>query len=205
MLLASSGFRAWRAATPRRDRPEPDRPRVRLSEVDGVLHLELDRPDRRNAMDARMRDELCEGLDTALIHPDQPRVLIRGRGPDFSAGGDLDEFGTAPDPGDAHLVRLLRSPAQRLHALGERAEVRLHGACIGAGIEIPAAAGRVVAQANARFRLPEVAMGLIPGAGGTATLPRRIGRHRTCYMALSGAEIDAAGALAWGMVDEIAT
>jgi enoyl-CoA hydratase/carnithine racemase len=204
MLLASAGFRAWRAATPRRNRTEPDRPRVSLSEADGVLYLELDRADRRNAVDARMRDELCEALDAALVHPNQPALVIRGRGPNFSAGGDLDEFGTAPDPGEAHLVRMLRSPAQRLHALGDRAEVRLHGACIGAGVEIPAAAARVAAQANARFRLPEVAMGLIPGAGGTVTLPRRIGRHRTCYMALSGAEIDAGQALAWGLIDEVA-
>jgi enoyl-CoA hydratase/carnithine racemase len=203
MLLASSGFRDWRAATPTRPRAEGDQPRVALFEADGVLHVELDRPARRNAVDARMRDELCEALDAAIAHPDGPRVIISGRGPDFSAGGDLDEFGTAPDPGDAHLVRVLRSPAQRVHVLSARVEARLHGACIGAGIEVPAAARRLAARPDARFRLPEVAMGLIPGAGGTVTLPRRLGRHRTCYMALSGAEIDAPLALAWGLIDEI--
>lgn len=203
MLLGSQGFRAWRNATPRRDRPEPDRPRVLLSKADGVLHLELDRPGRRNAVDARMRDELCEALDAARLFPDKPRIVLSGRGSDFNAGGDLDEFGAAPDPGEAHLIRLLRSPAQRLHALADRAEARLQGACIGAGIEIPAAAGRVVARPGAWFRLPELEMGLIPGAGGTATLPRRIGRHRTCYMALSGARIDLETALRWGLVDEV--
>lgn len=203
MLLASSGFLDWRTATPRRERAEPDRARVVLHEADGALQIALDRPERRNAVDARMRDELCEALDVAIIHPDQPAVIIRGEGPDFSAGGDLDEFGTATNPGEAHLVRLFRSPAERLHTLGGRTEARLHGACIGAGIEFPAAATRVVARADSRFRLPEVAMGLIPGAGGTVTLPRRIGRHRTCYMALSGAELDASRALAWGLIDEI--
>jgi enoyl-CoA hydratase/carnithine racemase len=54
------------------------------------------------------------------------------------------------------------------------------------------------------FRLPEVGMGLIPGAGGTATIPRRIGRRRACYMAICGADIDLATARQWGLVDEIA-
>jgi enoyl-CoA hydratase/carnithine racemase len=59
----------------------------------------------------------------------------------------------------------------------------------------------VTATAGTFFRLPEVAMGLIPGAGGTASIPRRIGRHRTCYLAISGVDIDLRTALAWGLVD----
>jgi enoyl-CoA hydratase/carnithine racemase len=81
--------------------------------------------------------------------------------------------------------------------------VELHGACVGAGVEIPALAGRVFATPDTRVRLPEVAMGLIPGAGGTASLPRRIGRHRTAWLGLVGAWLDATTALAWGLVDEI--
>ncbi|MDZ4374202.1 MAG: enoyl-CoA hydratase-related protein, partial [Phenylobacterium sp.] len=71
-------------------------------------------------------------------------------------------------------------------------------------IEVPAAAGRLAAGPGAFFRLPEVGMGLIPGAGGTVTIPRRIGRHRTCWMALTGADVDLATALAWRLVDEVA-
>jgi enoyl-CoA hydratase/carnithine racemase len=59
----------------------------------------------------------------------------------------------------------------------------------------------VTAAAGTFFRLPEVSMGLIPGAGGTATIPRRIGRHRACFMAISGADIDLPTALAWGLID----
>jgi enoyl-CoA hydratase/carnithine racemase len=81
--------------------------------------------------------------------------------------------------------------------------VRLHGASMGAGIEVPALAGHVVAAAGTVISLPELGLGLVPGAGGTASIPRRIGRHRTAAMALSGARIDAATALAWGLVDEI--
>lgn len=203
MLLASEGFRAWRAANPPRERPDDGVPRV-LVEMGRTLDLRLNRPAARNAFDARMRDELTEALSFALEHPDAPAVTLSGAGPAFSAGGDLDEFGRAGDPGQAHLIRTLRSPARLAHALGDRLTVNLHGACVGAGIETPAAAGRVTARPGAHFRLPEVSMGLIPGAGGTATLPRRIGRRRACYMAISGADIDLATALAWGLVDGVA-
>jgi enoyl-CoA hydratase/carnithine racemase len=204
MLLASSGFRAWRAATPRRERDGDDGPRVTVEEVGGILQIRLTRPAARNAFDARMRDELVEALAFALYHhPDKPPVVLRGEGPAFSAGGDLNEFGTADDVGVAHLIRSFRSPARLVHVLAERITVQVHGACIGAGIEVPAAAARVIARPGAFFRLPEVSMGLIPGAGGTASIPRRIGRHRACYMAVSGADIDLATALDWGLVDAV--
>jgi enoyl-CoA hydratase/carnithine racemase len=148
-----------------------------------------------------MRDALAEALGFALEHPDAPSVVLCGAGPAFSAGGDLDEFGRADDAGRAHLIRTLRSPAALVHALGDRITARLHGACVGAGIEVPAAAGRVTAAPGSFFRLPEVSMGLIPGAGGTASIPRRIGRHRAAWMAISGADVDLATALAWGLVD----
>jgi enoyl-CoA hydratase/carnithine racemase len=203
MLLASERFRAWRAATPPRGRPEPPSPRVALAVTDAGIDIRLTRPARRNAFDAAMRDALVEALEFALAHPDAPRVTLAGEGPSFSAGGDLDEFGAAPDVGWAHLVRTAHSPARLAHALGTRLTARLHGACVGAGIEVPAAAARVTARAGAFFRLPEVSMGLIPGAGGTATIPRRIGRHRACWMAICGEDVSVETALAWGLIDAI--
>lgn len=201
MLLASEGFRAWRAANPPRDRCENAQPRVVVDASGPTLQIRLNRQGARNAFDARMRDELVEALDFALAHPDAPPVVLSGLGLAFSAGGDLDEFGRADDPGRAHLVRTLRSPAAVVGQLGERITARLHGACVGAGIEVPAAARHVTAQPGTFFRLPEVSMGLIPGAGGTASIARRIGRERCAYMAVSGADIDLATALAWGLVD----
>ncbi|HUZ12046.1 MAG TPA: enoyl-CoA hydratase/isomerase family protein [Caulobacteraceae bacterium] len=203
MLLASEGFAAWRRATPPRRRDEAPAPRVSTDLVAGALRITLSRPHRRNAFDAAMRDELCEALAFALDHPDAPAVVLEGEGPAFSAGGDLDEFGRADDAGRAHLIRTLRSPARLVNALGDRITARVHGACVGAGIEVAAAAGEVSAGASAVFRLPEVSMGLVPGAGGTATIARRIGRRRACYMAISGAGVDAATALNWGLVDAV--
>ncbi|HEX3917798.1 MAG TPA: enoyl-CoA hydratase/isomerase family protein [Caulobacteraceae bacterium] len=202
MLLASDGFRAWRAATPPRDRPEAPGARVAIA-VGEAIGIRLTRPARRNAFDARMRDELVEALEFAAAHPDAPPVVLTGEGPSFSAGGDLDEFGSAADVGWAHLIRTARSPARLVHGLGDRLTARLHGACVGAGIEVSAAAAQVTAQPGAVFRLPEVSMGLIPGAGGTASIPRRIGRQRACFMAIMGGDIDLDTALAWGLIDAI--
>ncbi len=203
MLLASESFRAWRAATPVRDRGDRDQPRVAVSRDEAGIAIRMTRAGARNAVDARMRDALFEALEFALVDPDQAPVTLTGEGPSFSAGGDLDEFGSFEDPGRAHLVRVLRMPVRLVHKLGPRITARVQGACVGAGVEMPAGAGRIVAAPDAWFRLPEVAMGLIPGAGGTASIPRRIGRHRACYMAVSGLDVDAGTALRWGLVDAV--
>lgn len=205
MLLASEGFRAWRAAHPPPLRNDHDQPRVAVERDGDQLSIRLTRPGANNAVDARMRDALCEALEFALVDPDAASVTLSGEGRAFSEGGDLAEFGGFGDPGLAHLVRTLRSPAALLHRLGPRASAVLHGACIGSGLEIPAAAARIVARRHSFFRLPEVGMGLIPGAGGTVAIPRRIGRHRTCYMAISGVDLRLSTALAWGLVDAAET
>ena len=74
---------------------------------------------------------------------------------------------------------------------------------MGSGIEMAAFARNVIARHDTRIALPEVSLGLIPGAGGTVSLPRRIGRHRTALLGLSGTVISASTALRWGLVDEI--
>ena len=101
----------------------------------------------------------------------------------------------------AHAVRTARSPGLLLAELA--ATARVHGACIGAGVELPAFCARVEADPGAWFRLPEISMGLIPGAGGTVSLLARLGRHRLNWLAVSGAPLDAAKALEWGLVDAL--
>jgi enoyl-CoA hydratase/carnithine racemase len=154
-------------------------------------------------MDRLMRHALLEALQIAQFD-EQIHVEIDAEGPSFSTGGDLDEFGSATDPGAAHLIRVSASVGQLIHRLRARVVVRVHGACLGAGIELPAFAGRIVAAPDAVFGLPEVAMGLIPGAGGTVSIPARIGRARTFWLAVSGEHINAATAREWGLVDEVA-
>ncbi|MGH9135580.1 MAG: enoyl-CoA hydratase/isomerase family protein [Acidimicrobiales bacterium] len=204
-LQAGPEFRAWLDG--RGPRPTGDSSAgqaVAVSRVGEQLHVELSRPHVHNALDRQMRDELLEALSVAVADPSVERILLTGAGPSFCSGGDLDEFGSFPDPATAHLVRRSASVARVLAALNDRTEVRLHGACVGSGIELPAFARRIVAEPDTRIALPELRLGLIPGAGGTWSIPRRVGRHRTALLALAGTPIDAATALHWGLVDEIA-
>ncbi len=179
-------------------------PAVVTERFGNLLRLRLNRPAKRNAYSAGMRDALCEALQLARLDTTIEQVVLAGAGDAFCAGADLSEFGLAPDATVAHLSRSTRSAGVLLHELAPRVSAQVHGACIGAGIELPAFASHIVAEPNSFFQLPEVGMGLVPGAGGTVSLPRRIGRRRTAWLALSGQRIDAKTALAWGLVDELA-
>jgi enoyl-CoA hydratase/carnithine racemase len=202
MLLGGEPFREWRNANRRGD-PEDGWAgrRVEVEELDGTPLIRLTRPRRHNAYDARMREHLCDALD-AITAPGVPVVLV-GEGPSFCSGGDLDEFGRATDPLGAHVVRNGRSVARRLERISDRLVVGVHGHCIGAGVELAAFARTVIAAAGTHFALPELRLGLSLGAGGSVSIPRRIGRHRTLEL-LIGEPIDDSTALAWGLVDEVA-
>jgi len=204
-LQGGPEFRRWLAQRPPRasNHIEKTRSSIVLERDAGVLKIQLNRPERRNALSAQMRDELFAALEVVACDPSIRIARLSGAGECFSAGGDLDEFGTTPDSATAHWIRSVQLPARLLAECADRLEFRLHGACIGAGIEMPAFARRVAATRDAFFELPELRFGLIPGAGGCVSIPRRIGRHNTAWLALSGERIDARQALAWGLVDSI--
>jgi enoyl-CoA hydratase/carnithine racemase len=205
-LQSGPEFAAWLAALERKEPPpEESGPAVRVERWDGQLVLSLNRPARHNAFSVAMRDALVEGLQMASADESVLQVVLRGEGPSFCSGGDLYEFGDSPDPATAHGVRSTRNPGRLLAQIAERTEAQVHGACIGAGVELPAFAKRVVARPGTFFQLPELSMGLVPGAGGTASLPRRIGRQRTAWMALSGERVSVETARPWGLVDEVAS
>lgn len=204
-LQSGREFRDWLAArTGKARKPVRDSEPVCRLERDGArLEICLNRPSRHNAFSRALRDALCEGLVVALADPSIEDVLLRGEGESFCSGGDLDEFGSFPDPATAHAVRMTRSPALLIARLKGRIRSEIHGACIGAGIELPAFTRHVVADEDSFIELPEVRLGLVPGAGGTVSIPRRIGRQRTAWLGLSGRRIDARTALDWGLVDEV--
>lgn len=203
MLQAGPEFARWRVEHPPRPAEPEQEPVVLVRREGASFTITLNRPARHNALNAAMRDQLHEALLIPAADAAIERVVLDGAGPSFCSGGDLDEFGTRPDPPTAHVIRLARSAGAVLSGLGAAVEARLHGACMGAGIELPAFASRVVADPGSIIALPEIAMGLIPGAGGTVSLVRRIGRHRTAELALTRMQLDAPTALTWGLIDEV--
>lgn len=161
----------------------------------------LDRPEKLNAIDETMRDELWEVLTSAAAA--RMTVALGGRGRAFCSGGDLESFGRAADPVQAHVTRMTRSLPHLVAELRPRLEVFVRGACYGAGLELAAAAGWIGASAGARFSLPERSMGLIPGSGGTVTIPKRIGHHMALELFVTSRVIDADESRRIGLIDEI--
>jgi hypothetical protein len=202
VLQSGPEFAAWRATV---DSPyeSSDGPVVTLDRSDDQLVVSLDRPHRHNAVSTQLRDELHAALATAVVDSSIRSVILRGNGPSFCSGGDLSEFGARSDPASAHITRLARSPGRLIHRLGQRLEAHIHGSTLGGGIEMAAFAGHVVARPMTRIALPEIGLGLIPGAGGTVSMSRRIGRQRTAALGLTGRAIDEVTALEWGLIDEI--
>ena len=177
--------------------------KVAIARQEDVLSIVIDRPDARNAIDRPIRDSLFEAFTLAALDRDIRSVRLRSTGPAFSIGADLTEFGTTRDPATAHWIRGRTLPAHAILGCADRLDVHVQGACIGAGLEIAAFARRLTASGNAWFQLPELAMGLLPGAGGCVSVSRRIGRQRAALMILSGRRIAAATALAWRLIDAI--
>lgn len=201
-LQAGAEFDRWLRSRPAMIPAPPTGDEVITTSENGCLTVTLNRPSRRNAYNAAMRDGLLRAVVPA-VRQRQTTIRLRGNGTNFCSGGDLSEFGTTRDGGLAHLIRTTASPALWLDRAADRTEVSLHGACIGAGIELAAFASRITADIGAHFRLPEVEMGLIPGAGGTVSITRRIGAERMAWMAIGGNPVDASSALSWGLVDSL--
>lgn len=205
-LQAGPEFQRWLRERGPVDMPEIAEP-VRAVRDGDTLRIAFDRPQRHNAFSTDARAALLEALTVARLDPSVTEVVVSGNGPSFCSGGDLAEFGTFTDPSSAHLARTRHSPALALDALtarlGRACRAEVHGRVLGSGLEMAAFCGWVSARADAVFGLPELGLGLLPGAGGTVSVTRRIGRWRTAYLVLSGHTVDAATALAWGLVDEI--
>ncbi len=176
--------------------------RVITSITGSTLNIRMNRKLRLNAIDGAMRASLVDAFTIALADPTLD-VILTGEGPCFSNGGDLREFGSTPDPATAWTVRMTQHPGWYLAQVSDRATAHVHGKCIGAGVEMPAFASRVIADPATTFYLPELSMGLIPGAGGCVSIPARIGGWRTLWMVLSGATLTADEALSWGLIDGI--
>ncbi len=203
LLQGSSEHKDWRGGAARKPGGGPSVGKVHLSREDDVLDILLDRPEASNAIDRAMRDALREAFTLAALDEDIREIRLRGIGKTFSLGADLGEFGTTCDPATAHAIRMETLPAHAIARCGDRLNVHVQGGCVGSGLEMAAFARHITASPTAWFQLPEIGMGIIPGAGGCVSVTRRIGRQRAALMILSGKRIGAKIALDWGLIDAI--
>ena len=170
----------------------------------GVAILTLNRPEVINAFDTRMRDDLFSALGAAGDDPDVGAILIRGAGErGFCAGADLSEFGSAPSQTIARQVRWERDLWGLFASTPKPLIAALHGHVIGSGVEIACLCDLRIAAEDAVFRMPETALGMIPAAGGSQTLPRTVGLAASMPALLANEAIPAARALAMGLVHRV--
>src|SRR5687767_15394885 len=163
-----------------------------------VVRLFLNRPEKANALNSAMLKELrraLEGLDARV-------VVLAGRGKTFCGGADITELRALnAETGPAFVTRI-HEVCAAIRDLPVPVVARLHGAVIGAGLEIAAACDLRVAAEGTKFSMPEVKLG-IPSVVEAALLPRLMGSGRAAWLVLTGEAIDARRALEWGLIEEI--
>ncbi len=151
-----------------------------------------------NALSRHVRQGLHEGLMQAGADPAVQAIVIACAGRTFIAGADITEFGKPPQEPGLHAVLDL------IEGCPKPVVAAVHGTALGGGLEVTLACHYRVGVKAARFGLPEVKLGLLPGAGGTQRLPRVVGVQKALQMIVSGDPIGADEALKAGLIDEIA-
>jgi enoyl-CoA hydratase len=167
----------------------------------GVARIFLNRPRKVNALDSAMLDALAAAI--AKVDGSIRVVVLGGHGNAFCGGADVNELASlSAETAGAFVTRIHRACAA-LRALPVPVVARLHGAAIGAGLELAAACDLRVAARGTRFAMPEVKLG-IPSVVEAALLPRLVGSGRAAWLVLTGEPIDAERACAWGLVESVA-
>jgi len=176
--------------------------RIVKERQDGVLLLRLNRPEKLNAIDAQMMQELCTALEEARVDDAVRVVVLTGNERAFSAGADIDGFANvtveelATSRSDLPQWDTIRRFPKPLIAA-------VSGIVFGGGLELTLACDIIVAAQTARFAAPEIRIGLIPGAGGTQLLARRFGKYRAMELVLTGREFSADEAERLGLVNVV--
>lgn len=171
-----------------------------LSETpaDGVLVLRLNRPEKRNALATPLLEAVAAALTAADSDETVRAIVLTGSETVFAAGADIDELAAATSADEITGPRFRAWASIQAHRKVLIAAVE--GWCLGAGLEMILRADLVIAGDGARFGLPETNLGIMPGAGGTAILPRVVGRSLAMEMVLIGAAISAERARAAGLI-----
>ncbi len=171
---------------------------------DGIAVITVNRPDKLNALNARVIDELGQAVDTVRRAPEVRAAIIRGAGPkSFVAGADISEFQNLQGVGARQLSAKGSGIFRSIEKSAKPYLAAVNGFALGGGCELAMACHVRLASENARFGQPEVKLGIIPGYGGTIRLTRLVGKGRALELLMGGGMIDAQEAYRIGLVNRI--
>ncbi|MBE8516979.1 enoyl-CoA hydratase/isomerase family protein [Amycolatopsis sp. H6(2020)] len=178
---------------------------LRVEVADRVAVLTLNRPDRLNAIGTATADRIESVLDGLRADPAVRALVFAGAGRGFSAGADLDEIEALRTAYEFRaFVGRLTEVFGRLQKFEKPSVAAIHGFALGGGLELALACDLRVAERGAKLGLPEMKLGVLPGAGGTQRLPRLVPPAIAKQLILTGEPIDAERAYAVGLVNELA-
>lgn len=179
---------------------------VYLEKKNGWALITIDRPKQMNALNTGIVEEIGRLLDEVEADRSIRCLMFTGGGEkSFIAGADIGQMGSEGyQPSDAHyLITCGYEVYNRIEGMRIPTIAAINGYCLGGGLELALCCDFRIASANARFALPEIALGIIPGWGGTYRLPRIIGEGRAKDMILRAKRIKADTALRYGLVTEV--
>ena len=168
----------------------------------GVTRIFLNRPEKVNALDSAHLDALLLAAQRLQANQEIRVVVLGGRGKAFCGGADVKEISRLTASSAGGFVQKIHAVCEAIRELPVPVIARLHGAVIGAGLEIAAACDLRIAAEGTRFSMPEVRIG-IPSVVEAALLPRLMGSGRAAWLVLTGEAIDARRALEWGLVEQL--
>lgn len=209
-----SGFAArWKVAVPRAiaAQAKANAPfrftLVKRDVAGGIATITINRPDALNALNEDVVDQFEKAFDGAAADPAVTGIVIAGAGKAFVAGADIRFFVRNIESGDIDRIASFTERGQallrRIETCAKPVVARVHGLALGGGVELALACHAIVATPKATLAFPETGIGIYPGLGGTQRTPRRVGTGLAKWLILTGQTVDAAEALAIGLVDAV--
>jgi enoyl-CoA hydratase/carnithine racemase len=169
-----------------------------------VRHVVLNRPEKRNAMNVALLRELGETLRTAAADTDVHCVVLRGEGPAFSAGADVNELAASVRELGRAYREIFLGCANACEEMTKPVVCQIHGVCAGGALELALGCDLRIASSDAQLGLPEVKFGVIPDVGGSTRLPAVVGLGRSKELIMTGRMIEATEAERIGLVNRVA-